>query len=460
MTKQEWTSEEFSGLNEDDAWTIDGLYTHLQQLNDGALDKSVAEVQRGVKALPLFNCIPVENILVPPLHNNELFVNHPIQKGLMRWIHHRIEQLPQVLIDARLAHIDLVIQLERAKQFLDAAKAALPFRLSERKALKPRKKNKEFVFEDDNHKLDYETNERLLEEAKVRETHCRKQYNDLNAKVRAAAKKVISIEKKKIHGALSQAVRQRIEELLERVYNIIRSAYHGGDFEGNHCRKFLRKANEVMNSIEGLLLAIPQSDRADGCDDDEIQRCCCAFKRLFQHFDLLVHYCQQPLGSLTDDDMADVRKLVGMLDRLWRRLFQTVPPKAHAWWHLLVDLERLRGLKSHQESKIEVAHQVGKKIDLLFRAVNDINKKIDASLAHQHTMNKASMQMIQATVKEKRSRKRNREEGNDDSNGEHHGRLQTLSLPEIDAFFPTLKELAKIDRMKELDTADNANNSC
>jgi len=104
--------------------------------------------------------------------------------------------------------------------------------------------------------------------------------------------------------------------------------------------------------------------------------------------------------------MIDVNKLVDMLDRLWRKLFHTVPPKAHAWWHLLQDLERFRGLKHHSESKIEKAHQTGRKIDLLFRAVNDIDKKIESSFRHQHTAAKPSMQVVQRTVKESRSKKR------------------------------------------------------
>jgi len=85
--------------------------------------------------------------------------------------------------------------------------------------------------------------------------------------------------------------------------------------------------------------------------------------------------------SLTNADMDEVRTLVRLLDNLWRRMFSTVPPpKAHAWWHLVDNLERFRGPKHHQESKIEVSHQVGKRVDLLFWAVNDIDKKIDCSL--------------------------------------------------------------------------------
>jgi len=147
-----------------------------------------------------------------------------------------------------------------------------------------------------------------------------------------------------------------------------------------------------------------------------------------------------------------------LLDRLWRRLFDTVPPKAHAWWHLVEDLERFRGLKHHQESKIEVSHQVGRKIDLLFRSVNDREKKIECSLRHQHTMDKPSMKLIQSEVQKKRSRKRkaSSDDTNSDVNDRHAG---LLLLSEIEDDFPTLQQLAVDDRRRETESEGAVNNN-
>ena len=206
----------------------------------------------------------------------------------------------------------------------------------------------------------------------------------------------------------------------------------------------MRQADAAMDSIEALLLSVPEDTRAAGCDDVEIQKRCKACKRLFQCFDASIHCCQQPFGTLTDTNMAKVRTLINILDRLWRRLLPAVPPKAHALWHLLDDLGRLRGLKHHSESKIEVAHQVGRKVDLSFRSVNDIDKKIECSLRHQHTMGKASMQLTQAELKESRSRKRPATAIDDDEQeADRHGKILELSnLPEIVEVFPTLESLA------------------
>lgn len=129
-----------------------------------------------------------------------------------------------------------------------------------------------------------------------------------------------------------------------------------------------------------------------------------------------------------------------------------MPPKAHAWKHPVEDLERFRGLKHHQESKIEVSHQVGRWIGLAFRATNDIDKKIDCSLHHQNTAGKASMKKIQSKAKKSRSRKKRPaaviEEENDD---DRHGQLLlSMNLLEIVDDFPTSLEMSVASRKRQL----------
>lgn len=246
----------------------------------------------------------------------------------------------------------MTIELEQSAASLQDLSTSIECLQAEGVTLRPQVQRGKLVFRDEAHKTAYAENQDLLRLADVEERECKEKHNDLLSSIRAAKRKIKSTMKKKEHGAMSQVVRQRIEQMLEDLYKIIRSAYHGGDFEGNHCRKWMRLARSVMDSIELVLLNVPAENRAAGCDDNEIRKCCQAYKRLFQHFDLLIHYTQQPFGTLTDTDMDNVRKLVGMLDRLWRRLLTTVRPKAHAWHHLVQDLERFRGLKHNQESKI------------------------------------------------------------------------------------------------------------
>ena len=457
LSKAEWT--ESAEANRPD-WSLESLDAHWMKLQNGELNTSKPEQVRGVKEQALFP-VPPENVPVPSLHNNELFINHPLAEGLMRWIHHRIEQLPLELIDARQEKIDLLIKEEIAIEDLAIATAPIAALKNEVSSLRPTKvRNQDmYLFRDDEHEADCAAAVASYEEAKELQAECQKELREVKKNLKEAKKEVIKIAKKKEHGALSQVVRQQIEDHLQTACRTLRSSYHGGDFEGNHCRKFIREADAVMNDIEALLLGIPEVDRAPGCNNEEIQKHCRGCKRLFQHFDALIHCCHQPFGTLEDNDIVDVRRLVNIMDRLWRRLLPTVPPKAYAWQHLVVDLDRFRGLKHHSESKIEVSQQVGRRVDLMFRSVNDLDKKIESSLRCQHTLAKPSTLQIQQQVKASRSRKRTAVALNqEDGDGDRHGQMMALlNLPEIVDDFPSLDALVIADRKEEIEADVNNN---
>jgi len=100
-----------------------------------------------------------------------------------------------------------------------------------------------------------------------------------------------------------------------------------------------------------------------------------------------------------------------------------------------------------------VSHQIGRRIDLLFRSINDVEKKIDCSLRYQHTMVKSSMLMMQSDAKENRSRKRkNTMTDSGHGNTQHAG---LLDFEEISDDFPSLRELAVMDRKRALAGENN-----
>ena len=215
-TKKEWSpdnKDDFDPHPLGEPWTIEKLQSRFAQLESGELDASKPEQQRGVTQLPLFPAIPVSNILVPPLHNNELFINHPI-KQLLLWINHRIEQTPLNLVNARTKHVDLALERESAKSNLEAAELSKAFRMAERKALRPKKRKGECHFKDNDHRLDCEANETILAQVQARIKECRKQVSSLSAKLKEAAKDVKAIEKNR--KALSQVVRQRVEHCCKK----------------------------------------------------------------------------------------------------------------------------------------------------------------------------------------------------------------------------------------------------
>ena len=67
---------------------------------------------------------------------------------------------------------------------------------------------------------------------------------------------------------MTQVRRQKIEELMELLFGIIRSTYHGGDMEGSSCRMLARLGADVITEINKELKSIPRSEQK--ASDEEI----------------------------------------------------------------------------------------------------------------------------------------------------------------------------------------------
>jgi len=223
QSKRDWSPQDSDDLEPKDLgepWTIDKLKTHLAELDRGDRDKNDPQQKKGVTAMPLFDCIPVANILVPPLHNTELFVNTPIN-SFLKFVNHRIENLPEAITEAREKQLDYFLEMESAANDLRVFKDNIKFRKAELKTLRPPKRNGLSQFRDDQHRLDFEAVEGLVAQAETRKDIFLKRVNALRAKLREASKNVREIESKKEHGAMLQEVRQQIEQMLQEVYHII-----------------------------------------------------------------------------------------------------------------------------------------------------------------------------------------------------------------------------------------------
>ena len=168
------------------------------------------------------------------------------------------------------------------------------------------------------------------------------------------------------------------------------------------------------------------------------------------------HYCYQPFGSMRDYEVSNACTCFDMMDSLWRKLSNNVPPKVHSWQHLKEDLRRLKGMKQHQESPIEVAHQIGGQSSLRFRALAgsterkiqnelkwDANSKDPAVLATQEAVRAARARNFGPEARAKREKKQAMKKKAKQSHIE-----EVLSWPEITGKFPSLLELTIEDRRR------------
>lgn len=175
---------------------MDRLNDQLDRLASGELDGSKADQRRGVTHKALIR-MPPKDVLCPPLHANELFVNTPI-KAFMLWVNHRIKRLPEELIIARVEHIDLCLEQEATAEELAEALVTVRFYEDEAKAIRPpikRRNAGELVYRDEKHKSDWLENADVLEVVKDVANAVKKEHADLNRKTRSAEQKATSIEK-------------------------------------------------------------------------------------------------------------------------------------------------------------------------------------------------------------------------------------------------------------------------
>ena len=421
------------------AWTKQSMEEHLIKVKQKKMSKYESKGFKPTSDGPLFDAIPVENTLTPLLHSVDLFVNS-VKDLLDHFIDHRLENRPIELLEARRLEADAKIAEREAFKDLEIYEIAVKELQQELQA---------GVGGDVGPLLQHAMG--ALEAAKLAHADAKKEFG----KAAASARR---LEKKKEYGAMSQGLRQQVDGLLGDLFHILRSSYHGGDMEGNYCRKLIRLADSVMDSVEVLLVSVPPEDRAPGCDDDEINERCAAFKRLFQYFDILSHYCYQPYGTLTDQEIVNIKILVPRMDRLWRKLAKNTPPKVHMWRHLVEDLERLRGMKYHNESKVEVAHQIGRQTESRFRAMaGSVKRKIKAAMQFQANLADPATKAKIAHIRAARSRqfgdktKEARQQKKEAAKRlKQDDILAVLNLPEIEDTLLGVLDLTIIDRQAEL----------
>lgn len=459
--REQWTHfdpDPDTGVRTGPLWTLESMEAQREKIRqqcprkkkDGTPAEWSSKEKKGMTTLaPLFTHIPVDNWLVCILHAIDLFVNTWVDL-IFRYIDYRLEDRPIELLEARQSLFDASIMKDRRWNNLTDYKATPQVLQDELDDLE--EEDGLPTCDDD---AVYSTIEELIAAIKIQKDIIKAEqllHAEAAASAREIAAAIVKLEKLKVHGALTQATRQVIKEMLQDIYHIFCSAYHGGDMEGNYCRKFMSIADEILDDIEDKLIEVNLA-----VEDDEIRKYFKGFKRMLQYMDLLSFYCYHPYyGTLTSSQVDDVKYLVPLMDNLWRKMTTSRPVKAHMWFHFIDDLERFRGMKHHHESKAETAHQDGRKLEMILRNVADIEEKIDVGLKYIATKEDPNLQGKQRQVHLERSR-RFKDTSKRLKNKQLRKRQKTvdiesvLELPEITDHYPSLLELGKLDRMTEID---------
>jgi hypothetical protein len=423
------------------AWTtMNQLKSHFNRLEDGTLDRADKSEECGVVATPLIDAIEPPNYITPLLHCVTLFINTPF-KYLHRWIWYRIEGVSIHLIHARDELALAAIAKDRLWDECLEAQEHLQLMYSELEGLD----------DDDDDAVtatEYRQQQVIIEVAEEAVAESEEAHDLAVGCMKKASAKVNRMEGLKSHGRAHQDVWMLIENRLKEL-KVYSSAYHGGDMEGNQCRELVKQAPTIIAAIKDVILEyLAEADDTRLADKAEVELFCSGFCRLFQYFDVVSHYCYQPYGSQSDGDIAKLQVAVDRLVDLYLRIMPNCPMKLHMIAvHLVPDMKRFRGLKSHHESHIERAHQQGIRDRRRLGVLGSFAKKTISALKSEATANKPEVMAMVADTQEQRRRKRKAgellEEGAAAEDARQTYLDAVLELPVMATEFPSLLELMK-----------------
>ena len=347
----------------------------------------------GCKFPPLISWIPVENFLCGLLHNLELYANTVFTR-IFAFVHDRCESVQAEIEEARQSlYTKLVKEREAYESFQDTRESLHEFE-QELDELKTMDGAEEGEMQDLKDVIVITKQELKAEE---------KAYKEAVKATSAANTELNKIVAKKEYGATTQSVRQRIEERLKQELHIFRSAYHGGDMEGNQARNLIQQAEEAMKIVAEELKSPKTVNRK--ALDDEIDRFCRGCKIVLQCFNLMTHYCYQPYWKLTDGDLAIVDRTVFLFHKTWNAMWpEQHPPKSHNWIHIAEQLRRLRGMRWHNEQPCEAEHQLGKQMERRF-GHRDVMVQTKYLLQYRANLKSSKVQEKQESVAAKSKRK-------------------------------------------------------
>jgi len=355
------------------------------------------------------------------------------------------------LIQARDELALLAIDKDRLWEEVLEAQEHLQLMYAELEALSPEDC---FDFDDASHEAEHQQQRCVVEEAEKAVEEAELDHESAVVAVRKASAKVNRLEGLKSHGRAHQSVWAMVENKLKE-FKVYCSAYHGGDLEGNQCRQLMKESPAIMAAIKDLLTEhlaeLPAEEKRRLANEAEVSLFCNGFKRLFQYFDVVSHYCYQPYGTLTDGNggIGRLQVAVNRLVDLYLKLLPTCPMKLHMIAvHLVPHMRQFGGLKSHHESQIERAHQQGVKDRRRLGVLGSFSKKAISALKTDATATKPEvLAMVDDTNQKKIKRPgRKRKAGvlEKGAANDRQGYLNSiLERPAMVDEFPSLLELAK-----------------
>ena len=150
-----------------------------------------------------------------------------------------------------------------------------------------------------------------------------------------------------------ESIKVATENILKS-YGIARSAYHGGNFIGTHCRLLLDSCDEIVTRVAKVSVEKKRKDIS--FSDEDISERCDEYRKLIRCLDAT--FSSLNIYSPNESEIQDLDSRISDTLGRWTQLGISVTTKAHLLVHCKEQITDLKDIASKKEEHVERYHQV------------------------------------------------------------------------------------------------------
>jgi hypothetical protein len=373
--------------------------------------------QNGVKTYPQLDCVELERYIFPVLHVTLGLANR-LLKHTIDYADLVVERTPEVLQTAR------ILQIQAAHKYATIKQDIADWGIRNGPTLANMHLAQGHL--DEQIEVEGELSEAEREAAildaaslkleiaffKKELSALKKQKTELSQRNTAAKVEVTRAETET--GKYSKPIRQGLERILARDWNIKRPSWHGGDILGNECRKLMAWSRPIFEQIKAFLLDQLEEDGGSERAKTEVRKRCDIVAKALLLFDGFLSLVRTEHKDLTPQHITKAREYATKAVSVWRLMKLSVTPKCHASEdHACDQLELLKGLADFCEDWVEQLHQLGLKNNRRTKTIRNRDRKYKLYTQWEQLSGNREVQGIKKEVNRKRKRNLQNSKGAD-----------------------------------------------
>ena len=164
----------------------------------------------------------------------------------------------------------------------------------------------------------------------------------------------------------NNGIEHKVDMILTQ-FKIAPAAYHGGDFIGNDCQRYMNNGVEIFNQLRAA--CEERRKISQRCTEQQLTDKLNLYLRVVRAMDVTFKELRKP--APTTQEMNNLEQIIKMLETYWREAGLSITIKAHALFkHALPQVRRLGGIADLVEDFVEKAHQEGKGLEDLTKRMS------------------------------------------------------------------------------------------